>query len=100
MNKAIVIGTIIIIILMIGIPTFVNVRNDHEEKLIKVTENRIFDAAKKCYLEGKCDTNYVTLQELYDNNYLEKQTDPITKKYYNPDSKIRFEGNKIVLELS
>ena len=100
MNKAVVIGTIIIIVLMIGIPTFLNVKNDHEEKLIKVTENRIFDAARKCYLEEKCITNYVTLQDLYDNNYLDKQIDPITKKYYNPDSKIRFETNRIVLELS
>jgi len=100
MNKIVISGTLLIIIIMIGIPTFINVRNDHENKLIKASEQRILEAAYKCYLEKKCTTNYVTLQDLYDMKYLEVQTNPVTKKYYNSDSKIKKEDNKIILELS
>lgn len=100
MNKIIVPGTIIIIILMIGIPTYINVRKDHEQKMTSVVNKRIIEATKKCYLDGKCDTNYITLQDLYDKGYLKKQTDPLTKKYYDPESKIIKENEKITLTLS
>ena len=97
MNKAVVIGTIIIIVLMIGIPTFLNVKNDHEEKLIKVTENRIFDAARKCYLEEKCITNYVTLQDLYDNTESSKEKMLTLTTNAAPTNYTRASGNKFYM---
>ena len=63
-------------------------------------EEKLIEATKKCYLDGKCDTNYITLQDLYDKGYLKKQTDPLTKKYYDPESKIIKENEKITLKLS
>lgn len=100
MNKAIISGTIIIIVLMIGIPTFINVKKDHEEKLLKVTELRIKNAAKKCYLEGVCKDEKVTLSYLYEKDYLEVQTNPVTKKYYAETSTITYKDKKIVLDLN
>ena len=99
-NRMMVSGTIIIIVLMIGIPTFINVKKDHEQKLIKVTENRIKEAAKKCFLDNKCEGSSTTLQSLYNVGYLEKQVNPITKKYYDSSSIIKYDNKKIILDLN
>lgn len=100
MNRIVIPGTIIIIILMIGIPTFINIKKDHENKLIKVSEKRIEEAAKKCFLDNKCEGSKTTLQTLYDFGYLETQVNPISKKYYDSSSIIKYEDKKIILELS
>lgn len=100
MNRIIVFITIIIIVLVIGIPTVINVKKDHEDKLLKVTEYKISEMAKKCFLDEKCEGNQTTLQQLYDLNYLNKQVNPISKKYYNSSSIIKYENKKIILELN
>ena len=100
MNRILIPGTIIIIIIMIGIPTFINVKKDHENKLIRVTQGKIKEAAKKCFLDNKCKGNETTLQTLYELKYLDKQVNPTTKKYYNESSVIRYEDKKIILELN
>ena len=100
MNRVVISGTIIIIVLMIGIPTYINVKKDHEHKLIEVTENNIKEAAKKCFLEKKCEGNNTTLLSLYNMGYLKEQVNPITKKYYDSSSIIRYEDKKIILELN
>ena len=100
MNRIVIPGTIIIIVLMIGIPTFINIKKDHEDKLIKVSENRIKEAAKKCFLENKCTGDNTTLQNLYDLGYLETQVNPISKKYYDSSSVIKYENRKIILDLN
>ena len=79
MNKICISLTIIIIALMIGIPTSNKVLNKHNDKLIKVTEKRITEATKKCFIDEKCHGNEITLQDLYDNNYLNEEINPITK---------------------
>ena len=56
--------------------------------------------AKKCFLDEKCEGNQTTLQQLYDLNYLNKQVNPISKKYYNSSSIIKYENKKIILELN
>lgn len=99
-NRVVISGTILIIFLMIGIPTFINVKKDHEEKLIKVTENRIKEAAKKCFIDNKCENNKTTLQDLYDKKYLDEQVNPITKKYYDSSSEIEYKNKKIILDLN
>lgn len=99
MNKMIIIGTFLIIILMIGIPTYLNIKKDHEDKLISATEKRIAEAAKRCFIEKKCTGNQTSLQELYDNNYLEEQINPVNKKYYESSSNITYIKGKIDLDL-
>jgi len=87
-NKVIIYITIIAIILIIGCPTVYKVIKNHKEKLIMITEKRIIEAAQKCWNEDNCVEEEISLKELYENNYLEKEADPITKKYYNENSKI------------
>ena len=85
-NKVIINITIVAIILIILIPTVYNIIKKHNDRLIKVTEKRIEEAAKDCYLKDICKDNKITLKVLYDNKYLEKESNPITKEYYNEES--------------
>jgi len=87
-NKIVIYTTVIAIIFIIGCPTIYKVVKNHNDKLYKITEKRIIEAAKKCWNEEKCTPNETTLKELYDFKYLEKQANPVTKKYYNDLSKI------------
>lgn len=100
LNRIVVSGTIVIIVLMIGIPTFFNIKKDHEEKLIKASENKIADAAKQCFLDEKCKGESTNLQSLYNMGYLDVQVNPITKKYYNESSIIKYTNKKIDLDLN
>lgn len=100
MNRIVIPGTIVIIILMIGIPTFINIKKDHENKLISVTQSKIKEQAKKCFLDEKCTGEQTTLQNLYDLGYLDIQVNPITKKYYDESSIIKYENKKIILDLN
>lgn len=88
-NKVIISTTIIALILIIGCPTIYKVVKNHKRKLYTITEKRIVEAAKKCWNENKCLNKEIILKELYENNYLEKEADPVTKKYYNENSIIK-----------
>lgn len=87
-NKITIYGTIIIIILILGIPTTYKVIQNHNTKLIEATESKIIEAGKKCYFDGTCEEDKITLKTLYDLNYLDKISNPITKEYYNENSYI------------
>lgn len=92
-NKTIVIGSIIIILLIIGIPTTYKVIKNHQNNLLKSTESKIVEAAKKCYFEEKCTEEKIYLKDLYTLEYLEKISNPITKEYYNEDSYVERKEN-------
>ena len=85
-NSYIVYITIIALVLIISIPTAYTVYKNHNDKLYEVVYNEIEYAAKKCYYDGICKDEKTKLKYLYDNKYLEKQSDPITKEYYSEDS--------------
>ena len=87
-NKVVIYTTIIALIFIIGCPTIYKVIKNHHNKLTTITEKRIIEAAIKCWNEDKCPNNEITLKELYDLKYLEKEANPITKKYYQETSKI------------
>ncbi len=93
-NKIIVISSIIIIILIIGIPTTYKVIKNHNQNLSKVVEDKIIEKAKECYYDKKCLNEKITLKELYDNKYLAKISDPISKEYYNENSYVERKNNK------
>ncbi len=96
-NKITIIGTIIVIMLIVGSVTTYKVIKNHHKKLIQVTTDRIVDAAKKCYYEEKCTNKTVTLKELYDLNYISKQSNPISKEYYNEESYVKLDSFKFVV---
>ena len=93
-NKIVVISSIVVIILIIGIPTTYKVIKTHNQTLYKVVEDKIVEKAKECYYDKKCLNEKITLKELYENNYLDKISDPISKEYYNEDSYVERKDNK------
>ena len=97
-NKVIINITIVAIILIILIPTVYNIIKKHNDRLIKVTEKRIEEAAKDCYLKDICKDNKITLKVLYDNKYLKKESNPITKEYYNEESYVLVKNNTYIFK--
>ena len=93
-NSYIIYITLVAIVLIIAIPTTYTVIKKHNEKLIKVVTNRIEYKAKKCYYDEICKNEKITLKDLYDNKYLEKESNPVTKEYYNENSYVTKEKNE------
>lgn len=92
-NNHIIYITIIAILIIIIIPTAYTVIKRHNDKLIKVTYNEIEYQAKKCYYDEVCKNEKITLKELYNYKYLDKQSNPITKEYYNELSYVQKKDN-------
>ena len=91
-NSFIVYITLIAIALIVAIPTTYTVIKNHHEKLLKVTYGEIEYAAKKCYFDEICKEDKTTLKTLYDNKYLEKQSNPVTKEFFNEESYVKRTG--------
>ena len=92
MNKIWITSTVIIIVvLIVGFTTY-KVLDEHNEKLTEVEEKYLIETTKKCLNEKKCSGDKITLQTLYDLNYMDFQADPVTKEYYNPESYITVDG--------
>lgn len=98
MNRICIIGSIIIIFLMIAIPTYFNIKKEHEDKLMIATKMEISTAAKNCFLDNVCSSNETTLKFLYEHNYLKKQYNPVTKEVYDENLKISYIDKKIILD--
>lgn len=98
-KKHLIYLTILAVLLIITIPTVYKVIKNHRTKLYAVVEKEIIEAAEKCWNEEKCIDNEIELEMLYKLDYLEKQSDPITKKVYDEDSKIIKNDKKIELIL-
>ena len=88
MKRIIIITFCTILIIIFSLTTFKVVRN-HQLHLFEVSEKRIIEAAKKCIYQKKCKELPITLEKLYDLNYLDKEINPITKEYFNKDSYIK-----------
>ena len=79
--------TILACLLIIGIPVFYKVVDRNHEKLYTVTNKLVTEAAENCYYDKVCTSTTVTLKELYDNNYLERDIiDPVSKEVYSEES--------------
>lgn len=91
-NKIITISGIIIIILLISVPTAYKVLKTHNEHLYEATYEKIINAAKKCYYESICLDEKTTLKTLYDKEYLERISNPVTKEFYSEESYVKRVG--------
>lgn len=98
-KKNLCLVTIIACLLIIAIPTIYKVINNHQTKLYAVLEKEIIEASEKCWYKGDCKSETITLKELYNLKYLDKQIDPVTKKVYDEDSTITKSDKKIELIL-
>lgn len=93
MNKYFIGVTIAIVVgLIIGVSSY-KVITDHNEKVLLVEKKYIVETAQRCINEKKCSGNTITLQTLYDLNYLDTQVNGVTKEYYNPESYVIIEEN-------
>ena len=93
-NKFIIIFTIVIVFgVIIGVTAF-KVITYHDKKVNLVESKYIIEKAKRCVYDKVCNESKITLQELYDNGYLEKQVNSITKEYYNNESFVIKNGNE------
>ncbi len=98
-NKIIIYISLVAIILIIAVPTILNVIDYHNEKLYDAMESKILEKAKICFLEEKCKENKVTLKTLYSLNYLEKIEDPVKHIYLNDSSYVIKKDNKYIFVL-
>ena len=94
-NKLIIVPAIIIVILLIG--TFYKIQKNREEKLYNALYGKIEYVATQCYLNNEC-VDSITLQDLYDKDYLETQYDPITKEILDSKMKIEYKEDKVIIE--
>ena len=92
-NKTWIIGTILIILIFFGSYILYKVVANYKGNLLLVTEKRIIEAARNCVREDVCENNKITLKELYDNNYLIEEYNPLTKEIYDGSSYILLEDN-------
>ena len=89
MNRKYIILIIVVIIFMIvAVPTSYKIIKNYNSKSYLVVEKKIIEAAEKCFNEEKCSGEEITLKDLYDNKYLDKMVNPVTKKIYNENLKI------------
>ena len=93
-NKITIKMTIVIILLIIFIPTICKVIDNHYNNLYKVVNQKVIEAAKKCYYEEKCLNNKITLKELYDLEYLDIVSDPVSKENYNVEYYVEISNNE------
>ncbi|HOP65498.1 MAG TPA: hypothetical protein PLX66_00515 [Bacilli bacterium] len=99
-NKFIVYITILALILIIGIPTYLKVNKNYQERAILTIENKIKIKAVQCWNENKCPNNIIYLNDLYDLNYLDKVINPLTKEEINKEAYVeKEEDNTIVVNL-
>ena len=86
-----IIISLILIIFIIG--AYKALKN-HQEKEYKVVNNKILEAAKKCYLDKEC-VGKTLLKDLYAKDYLNTQIDPVSKENMNEDICIIYENNEV-----
>ena len=83
---------IIILIILLLVGAYKNL-NNHYDKEYLVINKKILESASKCYLDNVCKDD-ITIKDLYDNNYLEKQIDPKTKENINDNRCITYANNE------
>ncbi len=79
-SKGINILLVICIIIIIVVATCLKVYDNHKNGLFRVVDQRIEEAAKRCFIEGVCGEE-TTLGFLIEKGYLENQVHPITKEF-------------------
>lgn len=86
-SKFVISVTVIACILIVGISVFYKVVAINHEKLYTVSNKLIIEAAQNCYYDKKCENKTITLNDLYEKEYLKEEViDPVTKEVYNNNS--------------
>lgn len=95
-NFKLCLGTLFISVFLVFGYSFYGVYKEHERRLRLVSEKRITEACETCFLEEKCNSSKVTLQELINLNYLKEEVNPLTKMYYSKESYVTKENDTYI----
>lgn len=90
----IIIIVISLLVALVITATTIELNQRHEERLIYAMETKIEYYAKRCYLENNCKDE-ITLQDLYDRDYLDEVIHPVTKEILDPTIKIEYIDDKV-----
>ena len=96
-NFTIIFIVILGLLAVIGVFTVIKIQKNHEDKLIYAMESKVEYYAEKCYLDNICKDT-ITLNILYENKYLDEIINPVTKEVIDPNLKIEYKEDKIVVD--
>lgn len=90
MNKKMVFGFIIVMLLFISVCTVIKVYNKHIDAKYIVVEKKINESAEKCLIDKICSIDKtITLGFLISSGYLDKQINPVSKEYISDDTIVK-----------
>ena len=95
-NKIIFWLTLFAAILIIALPTFLNIVKNHQDRLYEVATKKLFESAESCFFDDVCEGTVVTLEELKNKGYLEQDiVNPQTKMYFEDTLVLVFENYRV-----
>lgn len=86
-----------IVILLVIVPSFIKVKQEHNKKLWDVTNKEVIEAAQKCRNESGCLENKVTIDYLINKGYLNNVVNPLTKEIINKNSYYDYETKEFII---
>ncbi|MBD9114887.1 hypothetical protein EGP95_03785 [bacterium] len=89
--------TIAICIIIVVTFTTISLTKEHDDKLMYALNTKIEYAFKRCRLENRC-SNDITLEMLYENEYIEELVNPITKEVIDPKTKINYVHGETIID--
>ncbi len=96
-NFALFFVTVCSLVVLVITTSTVKLTKLHEERLIYSMQSRVEYYAKRCFLEDKCKGD-ITLNTLYENQYLKELIHPVTKEVLNENMKIQFVNNEVKVD--
>ena len=87
--------TIIALLLILGIPTMLKLKEEQDKNIELVITNKIKDSANRCWNTDNCINNKVYIKELYNMGFLKQIVNPKTKEYISEESYAIKENNEV-----
>lgn len=82
-NKIIFWLTLFAAILILALPTFLNIIKNHQDRLYQVATKKIIESAESCFYDDVCEGTTITIGELKKKGYLKEDVvNPKTKMYF------------------
>lgn len=96
-NFTIFFVTISICTIIVITATTLTLTKEHDNKLMYALNTKIEYAFKRCRLENRC-SNDITLNILYENEYLDTLVNPITKEVIDSSTKINYVNGETIID--
>lgn len=96
-NLFIIFVSICCLIGLIGIKTYIKLKDKHDKLMMYALETKVEYQAKRCYIDKICKGE-VNLKYLYDKKYLEPLVNPVTKEVINEHTTINYEKDTIKIK--